>query len=237
METEHRLNEFSWRIIAAAPGFLDTARAAGLGSIGALCSKQLGDPVTNRRSSWVRSATIRSIHLYAKTYDYPTPRDRRRGIGRTTLLARSRAAREADALRWFDANGFPGPKPLLVAEARTFALLRRAVIVTSAWGDTDLRKLLGNCSSPPPSGLLETVARTIESWHRLGFRDRNLDPRNLLVQHNPAGNDRWLVAKIDSPRYRLRRAASTEPPRDRLARQDWARLLRGLEELGVPGLA
>ena len=72
---------------------LDRFAAAGLDDLEALSSRDLGEPITTARSSWVRRTMIGPETFYVKTYDYPTARDRHRGLGRTTALARSRARR------------------------------------------------------------------------------------------------------------------------------------------------
>jgi hypothetical protein len=58
----------------------------------------------------------------------------------------------------------------------------------------------------------------VAKLHRLGFRDGNLDLRNLLL-----ANDRsqLVLTKIDSPRYRIVRAGKAHDAR---ARADWDRL-------------
>jgi hypothetical protein len=63
--------------------------------------------------------------------------------------------------------------------------------------------------------------------HRTGHRDRNLDPRNLLVRRDPEG---FVFAKIDSPRsFRV----CHDIARDRTTASDLGRLARGLHELAV----
>jgi hypothetical protein len=66
--------------------------------------------------------------------------------------------------------------------------------------------------------LANAIRRLLRELHNLGFRDRNFDLRNLLVQRTPTG---WHIAKIDSPRHRLVRPGTTG---DRLAAADWRRL-------------
>ena len=67
--------------------------------------------------------------------------------------------------------------------------------------------------------------------HDLGFRDRNLDLRNLLLADDRSS---LAIAKIDSPRHRLVRIGE---PNDRLARADWTRLLPQLDAFGIAAVA
>lgn len=200
-----------------------------------LTNRAAGDVVTDARSSWVRSRRIGPKNVYVKTYDYSSPSDRRRGWGRTTWLARSRARREWDALRWFVQHGFHSVTPLLVAELRTRKLrvLHRACIVTEAWGDGSLDALLPTLDADSRIRVLEAVGQQVHAWHAAGWRDRNLDPRNLLVDglENESATDELRVAKIDSPRFRL--AKPTPRPADTASRHDWERLNSGLDALGI----
>jgi hypothetical protein len=214
--------------VQIAPGFAAELATAGLARLDALSSRALGTVVTDHRSSWVRSTVIGSEHVYIKTYDYPTPRDRLRGIGRTTALAPSRARREWDALAWMRAAGFPAAVGLCVAEDRRLGFLRRAVLVTRAVAGERVDALLARLDARSAGELLRAVARAVEAWHRRGYRDRNLDLRNLLARAAPGGG--WEVVKIDSPRFRLRRPG---PAVDRLAREDWARLRRSAAAVGA----
>lgn len=223
--TEDSGNRTGTRWVRAWPGALEAVRAAGMDDLASLTSPARGDAVATARSSWVRTFSIGTIKVYAKTYDYPSPTDRRRGIGRTTALARSRAAREWDALAWLREHGFAAPAPLLVGEQRQRLLLRRAVLLTEAWNGEPLDALLPALAPDDARALIAAVRAEVAAWHAAGFRDRNLDPRNLLARRGPNG---WTIAKIDSPRHRLRRPGARE---DRLTRADWARLDRGLAEL------
>ncbi len=192
----------------------------------ALAAKSFGTPVTDHRSSWVRRGAVATIEVFAKTYDYPTLRDRLRGAFRTTWLRPGRARREAAALRLLAAEGLPGPEPLAVLECRRFGWLRRAVLVTEAWPAPTLAELHGKLD-PAGRRALRAAARSFaQRLHALGFVDRNLDPRNLLAEQQDDGSFR--ICKIDSPRFRR-----LAPGRrlDRLAALDRARLERGLRAL------
>jgi hypothetical protein len=212
-------------------GFGEERRRAGLSSLELLSARDLGEPVTDRRSSWVRRTTIGSSEVYIKTYDYPGAGDLMRGLLRTTWLAPSRARREWDALLWMRAEGLPAPEPLALAERRWHGVLRRAVLVTQAYPGQRMDQLLLALSRGERDGLLRALEAFVEGLHRRGFRDGNLDLRNLLarrVDDDPSGA--WEIVKIDSPRHRLLRPG---PAHDRRARADWDRLAASLREAGL----
>jgi hypothetical protein len=187
--------------------------------------------VTDHPTTWVRHAKVDTTDLYIKTYDYPTWRDRCRGLGRNTALARSRPAQELAALKWLRAHGFGGPEGLAVVEARRLGFLRRATLVTAAWPGQSLDRLLPALGQPDRETLLADLRRFVDGLHREGFRDRNLDLRNLLARRNLGGCQRqWEIVKIDSPRFRM---VAVGEPRDGLARQDQQRLAASLEAVGV----
>lgn len=188
--------------------------------------RDYGRPVTDGRSSWVRRLSFVETDCYAKVYDYPTWRDRLRGFGRNTALRPSRARREADALGWLRARGFAAPRAIAVAELRRGPLLRRALLVTEAWPGADLERLWPSLAAAERARVCSALARYVDALHEAGFRDRNLDPRNLLVSRDADGG--VTFAKIDSPRFRCRRPGAGD---DRLRRQDLARLAAGLRRL------
>ncbi len=216
------------RVVRADPSGLERLVTAGLASLDRLADRDLGAAVTDRPTSWVRRISVCGTDVYIKTYDYPTVRDRRRGIGRTTFLARSRAAREADALGWLRAHGFAAPLAWAVVESRRYGWLRRAVLVTEAWPGRPIDQLLGETTDRAErQRLVESVAAFAARLHAAGFRDRNLDLRNLLARPIADG---FEIAKIDSPRFRLVRPGR---PDDRLARADRARLTASLRAAGA----
>ena len=94
-----------------------------------------------------------------------------------------------------------------------------------------MENLLGSLSDPDRSDLLSALRNLVDSLHEAGFRDRNLDLRNLLARRTSDGA--WLVAKIDSPRRVLRRRGHRP---DRLVLQDRARLEQDLARHRLPGL-
>ncbi len=108
-------------------------------------------------------------------------------------------------------------------------LLARATLVTTAFDGTPADQLLAQLNPGERRELAQAIGRLVGRLHSLGFRDRNLDLRNLLVARDGAT---FVVAKIDSPRFRLRAAGRTG---DDLARADWARLLPQLAVWGVAG--
>ncbi|GAB4147563.1 MAG: hypothetical protein Fur0037_15800 [Planctomycetota bacterium] len=215
------------RILFGAPE-LRTLEAALATDEDGLSSRGLGRPITDRRTSWVRSVEIGSNIYYIKTYDYPTWRARLRGTLRNTGPARpSRAAREAAAARWLRAHGFEAPLPVAVLERRRLGFLSRAVLVTRAWPGEPVDRILRGLGEEARRSLCEELFAFVARLHRAGFRDRNLDLRNLLARPIEGG---WQFAKLDSPRFRLRRPGNA---RDSLARADWTRLREQLQASGV----
>jgi hypothetical protein len=214
-----------WRCVLAEPGQAAFAAALSPTAWEDLAAQGSGTLVKMARTSWVQRVQFDAIQAYCKTYVYPAWSDRRRGWLRSTWLARSRAHREADALRWLRCHGFLAPAPLAVAEDRRLGVLRAAVLVTEAIDAPNLTDLLPTLTSQARAALLAALREFVRSLHRAGFRDRNLDPRNILVVGAP---DAPRFAKIDSPRYHLRRPGRTD---DALAAADWRRLDAGLAAL------
>lgn len=191
-----------------------------------------GRMVTDHRTSWVRELPADGRSYYVKVYEYETWGSRLRDLGRRTApWTRSRAAAEFDALRWLRAREVPAPEPVLVGEHRTFGFLARAVLVTAAFAGEPVDAWLDQLDPTARRELALAVGRLVGRLHRLGFRDRNLDLRNLLARRDAAGN--WVVAKLDSPRHRLRAPGRA----DRLVQADWERLLPQLARYGVDTIA
>ena len=209
----------------------ELARVLGLARTADLGDAALGTPVACSKSSWVRRVRIASEDYYIKTYDYPTLRSRWRGALRNTgPLTSSRAAREADDLSWLRSRGFAGPKVAYWEEIRILGFLRRAILVTAAFPGQPLDAVLAVANTSDRAAIGSALGRFVARLHHCGFRDGNLDLRNLLLH-----DDRSIltVAKIDSPKFRVVRRG---PSDDRLTRADWARLLPQLECLRMAGL-
>ena len=197
-----------------------------------LSSRSLGTPITDHRSSWVRRVSTPSGDVFIKTYEYDTWVSRlRSAVRRTGPGTRSRAAREFDALAWMRAHGLPGPEPLAVLDVRRLGFLVRATLVTTAFAGEPADQLLMQLGLADRERLALAIGQFVRTLHGLGFRDRNLDLRNLLGQRLSAG---WSIAKIDSPRHVLKAPGSDL---DALARADWARLLPQLERFGLAEIA
>lgn len=195
--------------------------------------RSCGTVVTDRRSSWVRAVTSLSTTYYVKTYDFPRASDRWRGALRNTgPWTRSRAAREYDALAWMQQHGVPSAVPVGVVEVRRLGFVRRAILVTEAFAGGPADALLPALPPRDRETLGAAIGARVAQLHHLGFRDRNLDLRNLLARRNDDAT--WCVVKIDSPRFVLRRAGR---PDDALAAADWARLLPQLEPFGLAEVA
>lgn len=191
--------------------------------------RDFGEVIVDHRTSWVRRAVIDSECMFVKTYDYSSYLSVARGWLRNTgPFCRSRAAAEFDALSWMRQQGLPAPQPIGVLEHRSFGHLRRAILVTAAFPGTPAHLLMPQLDASERTRLALAIATLVAALHRRGFRDRNLDLRNLIARAEPTGA--WLVAKIDSPRHRLLRPGCST---DALARADWARLLTQLTQFGI----
>jgi tRNA A-37 threonylcarbamoyl transferase component Bud32 len=183
--------------------------------------------VTTRRSSWVLRTEVNGRDFYCKVYVYPRWRDRCRGWLRNTWLARSRAAREADAMSWLRCHGFLAPRVAKVAELRRFGVLHAAMLVTEAVAGEPLDRALPRLAPDARARVLDSLRALVAALHAQGFRDRNLDLRNIILV---ARSEPPALAKIDSPRFCLVRPGATD---DALARADWRRLEASLRQLGL----
>jgi hypothetical protein len=150
----------------------------------------------------------------------------------TGPFVRSRAAREFDALTWLAAHTSPAVLPCAVFEQRRCGLLVRAILVTLEGPGEPLDQVLPGFDTAARRVLAGALGRFVKRLHELGFRDGNLDLRNLLASRDERGG--WQFVKIDSPRFRLRRPG---PARDRWASADWHRLLPQLAAFGVADAA
>jgi hypothetical protein len=197
-----------------------------------LAEPELGLPVASSRSSWVRRIRIDSRDYFAKTYVYNGIRDRVRGTLRNTgPFCASRAQQEFHALAWFRAADFPTPETAGFLEERTFGWVRRALLVTAAFPGRDLASLLPRESEASRMAIAEHLGRFVARMHALGFRDGNLDLRNLLLADD---RSTMLLAKIDSPKHRI---VATGLREDRWTRADWARLSPQLAPFGMTEVA
>lgn len=160
-----------------------------------------------------------------KSWVFPSRRDRLRGAFRTTIAARSPAAREFDALVRLRALGEPdlAPEPWLASEERRAGVLH-ACTLTLRWLE-DVAALDQFLLAPTEPAVLRralgTVAVATARMHEAGLLDRDHHPRNVLV--SPDGGRVWF---IDSPKQR----AGTRVERRRAA-LDLAALDVGLSRL------
>jgi len=174
----------------------------------------------DHRTSWVRRVAGGGRTVFVKSYEYATWRARFGNWGRWTApLRASRPAREAKALQWLAEHGLPSARPLLVAEWRVAGFLERATLVTAACDGAPADRWLAEQDAGDRRAGVAAIRSFVDELHRLGFRDRNLDLRNLLVRRLPDGE--LQVRKIDSPRFVLTRPGRAD---DRLARADRERL-------------
>jgi hypothetical protein len=190
----------------------------------AIAGRELGDPVTDHRTSFVRRLATPRGEVFVKTYEYATWPARLRDFGRRTgPFARSRAAREFDALAWMRRQALPGPAPIAVLEWRRMGFLCRATLITPRFPGDDVAALLPALPANQRVELARAIGELVARLHLLGFRDGNLDLRNLIARRDPEG---WIVAKVDSPRHRF---AARGRAHDRQADADWRRLSPQLE--------
>jgi hypothetical protein len=206
--------------------------AATLPAPAQLAARDIGEAVVEHRSSWVRRVPTAAGWIYVKTYEYRTWADRLRDFGsRTGPLSQGRARREFDALAWQRRRGLSAPPPLAVFEWRCLGWLSQSLLVTAAWPGISAAAALPDLERPAQLALAAAIGQHLRSLHRLGFRDRNYDLRNLLVRST---NGAWSIAKIDSPRWRQRRPGADS---DHLTRADWDRLLPQLDAFDLRAAA
>ncbi len=204
----------------------------GLSDLAALSSRSLGEHAAGHGTSWVRRWEDGATAYYIKTYNYPTWASRWRGVGRNTFLAESRPQWEQRALAWLANHGFSAPRVRAVIESRILGalaggFLTRGVLVTEAWDGKPLPNLLKDLPFDQHSEVIERLREFVIRLHTAGFRDRNLNLRNILGRQV---DDRWQFAKIDSPRFRL---VTPGPAKDAWAQEDWQRLDLDLEEFAL----
>jgi hypothetical protein len=197
-----------------------------------LWRRSCGDVVTDHRSSWVRRLAVPSGSCFVKTYEYQSWASRLRDCGkRTAPWAAPRAVREFDALAWLRQHDFAAPEPLAALVWRRFGFVARATLVTAAFAGTAADALLPALPTAERIEAARAIGAFVQRLHRLGFRDRNLDLRNLLLAPATGG---FRVAKIDSGRFRVVHPGAAN---DRLARDDWLRLAPQLRALGIEDAA
>jgi hypothetical protein len=226
------------RLVATSIPKLVRQAPATLGIVGKLldpdqlAAASAGREVITHHSSRVRRLAIDGQETFVKTYLYETWRSRFRDLGkRTAPWARSRAAREFDALIWLRQHDLGAPAPLAVFEWRRLGFLTQATLLTAAIPGTPADVLLAALPPAEREELAAAVSSYLHAAHCRGFRDRNFDLRNLIVARDGGA---FVVSKLDSPRYVLVRAG---PPNDALARADWARLQPQLAAFGVAAAA
>lgn len=193
-----------------------------------LSSRDLGITVTDQRSSWVRKLRTKSGVWYFKTYCYEDPGARLANWAKWTApWRRSRAARECAAYSWLSAQGFPAPGHYACVESRSAGFLNRATLISAEVPGAPADQLLARCDASERDRIASRIGEFVRALHRTGFRDRNLDLRNLIV-------DRDQIFNVDSPRHRIVAARRSD---DALARADWRRLLPQLAAYGVRAAA
>jgi hypothetical protein len=155
----------SFRTIAGGAELEELARCCGRGAVADLTDPGLGAPVRAARTSWVRIVSLDSKQYYCKTYVYPTLAWQLRSLARTAPWQSSRAVREAEALAWMQAQGFPGPRVAGLVEWRRFGLLARALLVTEAWPGVALDLLLPSLSPDSRQLVARALGRFVAALH------------------------------------------------------------------------
>lgn len=164
-----------------------------------------------------------------KRWWWPRRRDRAKGLFRTTLAAASPARREYDAL--LRLRALPGgpfaPAPIGYIEDRTAGVLMScALLLDEIPGATDLAHWLRDeQDARRRREVLTDLARRTRAMHDAGIVDREMHPRNVLVE--PSACRTW---KIDVPKQRTGRRPA--PRAD--AVDDLACLDVGLARLATP---
>lgn len=143
-----------------------------------------------------------------KRWWWPRRRDRAKGVFRTTFAATSPARREYDALlRLRSLPGGPfAPAPIGYVETRTAGvLIACALLLDEVPGAIDLaRWLRDERDARLRRDVLLDLARRTRSMHDAGIVDREMHPRNVLVE--PGAVRTW---KIDVPKQRAGRGPAS----------------------------
>ena len=202
-----------------------------------LTARSFGSTVVHHRSSWVNRICVDSLDAFIKTYKYMSWNDKLGNLAKWTApCRRSRAAREWLALTWLNSHDLPTAKPLACWESRHFGFVQQASLLTANFDGEAADQVFANANEAKRSAVAKAIGAFVVTLHGKGFRDRNLDLRNLLIRQD---NGQITIAKIDSPRFQLVRplSPSAGSPKDRLADADWQRLLPQLAKFGVANLA
>jgi hypothetical protein len=184
-----------------------------------------GTVVKSTASGRVLRGTLGNHPCHVKFYVYPGWRSRLRGALRNTFLVPSRVAREWAALARLAEAGLQPDLRLFWGERRTLGFLTEAVLVTRTVTAPDLEQWARAHGPDRLQALEPLLAAWVDALHRAGHRDRNLDPRNILVVET---DGRLQFVKIDSPRSFA--VAPGDAP-DRWRDADRRRLNAGLSEL------
>jgi tRNA A-37 threonylcarbamoyl transferase component Bud32 len=143
-----------------------------------------------------------------KRWRWPGMKERLRGVGRTTALARTPAEREYLALQRRygpDAVTFH-PRPLAVLVERRGALAQAAMLLlTEIPESVDLAEFLRDEAAPARRrAILADLATRMAAMHASGVTDGDCHPRNILIER--AATRTW---KVDCGRQRVGRPPAT----------------------------
>jgi hypothetical protein len=227
VDTLSRATPNNVRVVRGEPETAHRWASAARSALQDVGEATLGMPVVTHRTSWVRLVQIDGSDYFVKTYRYQGAFARGRAWRWTAPWRRTRVSREYDALAWMRANGFEAPEPVAALEWRHLGFACQATLITRRWPGTNLADLLPQLDPEQRLRLAEALGRAIRALHEAGFRDGNLDLRNLLAA---GGAPSWRIAKLDSPRFRLRTPGDRW---DRWRRRDLARLRPQLADFGL----
>lgn len=204
------------------------ATALGAGAVGvardpaeAVAALEPLQILAQSRTTETAVVTLPSVpRAIRKRWWWPRRRDRARGFFRTTLAAPSPARREHDAL--LRLRALPGgpfaPAPIGYIEERSAGVLVACtLLLDEIHGATDLAHWLrDDRDRQRRRDVLADLARRTRSMHEAGIVDREMHPRNVLVE--PSAARTW---KIDVPKQRAgRRPAGRGGAVDDLASLD-----------------
>jgi hypothetical protein len=141
--------------------------------------------------------------VYRKRYWYPALKGKLNGFFRNTFFGRSRAAVEFKNMNRLHAMGHSKVLPLAFGEERRLRLLCRAFILTEHVAET--RSLDGclkeetfiHAPNEERKVFLCALGRWVGRLHSIGYRDRDLFTRNILVHGTHC---ECSFSKIDSPK-------------------------------------
>ncbi len=178
-------------------------RRAGASDPRALCAGLPSSRVTRSGTTEVLRVETSRGAVYVKTYHYGIA-TRIKAALRGTLVGRTRARREWDALGVLEREGINAPGERALVEVRSWGFVTEAAIATEeVAGAKDLDRVMSGAARPEGAATAR-LARDLGHWvarmHGAGFFDGNLHFRNILMRSDGGA---VTFHKIDSPRGRV----------------------------------